>query len=336
MPDDNRELTDSAERLQRLLSARPPRLHAGLWRESVVSAARSLADVTRPLLRPSEGGEARTATARAAFEALAVLVELRDPTASEELAELCHRLRYHSDPDIAAEVRLWELVQAADERLDSRAAAHICGELLELLGRTPPEWRHLFAARRAARRLGDAAGADRVHLEFARVFLHSPHAAIAEHSNRFEGKARWLNLTGHIPQVRGPLVGGESFSVESLVGQAVFVEFWATWCGPCCRELPKLKSAYERYRPQGFEIVGISLDDDCDALLTFLDTHSIRWPVLFDDAPGTSGWENPLAIYYGIDGVPTGLLIGRDGRVAATGVRATELAARLPCLLDTA
>ncbi len=336
MPNDNRELTDSAERLQRLLAARPPRMHAELWRESVVSAAQSLADVTRPLLRPSEGGGSRTDTARAAFEALVVLVELRDPAASEELAKLCDRLRYDSAADVAAEVRLWELVQAADERLDHRAAARICGELLELLQRTPAEWRHLFAARRATRRLGDAAGTDRILHEFARVFLHSPHAAIAEHASRFEGRARWLSLTGRTPEVRGTLVAGGPFSVESLVGQVVFVEFWATWCGPCRRELPKLKGVYERYRPQGFEIVGVSLDDDCDTLTTFLDDQHIRWPVLFDHNPGTSGWESPLAVFYGIDGVPTGFLIGRDGRVAATGVRATELAAHLPQLLDLA
>src|SRR5690606_18961022 len=70
MPGDNRELRDSAERLQRLLAVRPPRKHAELWRETVVSAAQALAGIARQLLQPSEGGEARTDTARAAFEAL--------------------------------------------------------------------------------------------------------------------------------------------------------------------------------------------------------------------------------------------------------------------------
>lgn len=326
------QLRSAAERLQRLLSVRPPHAHAALWRESIISAGRTLHATARPFVLFRRGGEQRIAAVRASFEALAVLAEFRDAAAATELPDLCDELRSDSDPTIVAEVRLQDVLREVDGTT-GRAAGRACGELLGLLELSTLEWRHLFAARQATRRLGEASGASVVLLEFAQVLSRSPHAAVAAYSRRFEGTARRLTLVGKIPEILGTLAGGEPFSLEQVQGSAVFVEFWATWCGPCRRELPTLKAIYDRYRPRGFEIVGISIDDELDRLARFLAENEICWPVLFDyDA--RAGAEHPLAVKYGINGVPTGLLIDRSGRVAATGIRATELVSRLPRILE--
>ena len=66
--------------------------------------------------------------------------------------------------------------------------------------------------------------------------------------------------------LKGTLVTGKPFDPESLKGKVVFVDFWATWCGPCRAELPNVKRNYEKYHDKGFDVIGISLDDDRDGL----------------------------------------------------------------------
>jgi thiol-disulfide isomerase/thioredoxin len=75
-----------------------------------------------------------------------------------------------------------------------------------------------------------------------------------------------LNLLGSTPTLQGTVFGGEKFDWARYKGKVVLIDFWATWCGPCLRELPNVKAAYEKYHALGFDVVGISLDEDKDAL----------------------------------------------------------------------
>jgi len=75
---------------------------------------------------------------------------------------------------------------------------------------------------------------------------------------------------------------------------------------------------------RGFEVVGISLDQERDALEKFVTERKIPWPILFEPSEG-SGWQHPLATYYGISGIPTVILIGRDGNVVSLNARGERL-----------
>ena len=116
--------------------------------------------------------------------------------------------------------------------------------------------------------------------------------------------------------------------IEASKTQPVIVDFWATWCGPCVAEIPNVLEQYEKYHAQGFEVVGISLDQDRDALEKFVADRKIPWPILFEPSEG-AGWQHPLATYYGISGIPTVILIGRDGKVVTLNARGERLGEEL-------
>lgn len=118
-----------------------------------------------------------------------------------------------------------------------------------------------------------------------------------------------------------PTLAGSDLNLARYKGKVVLIDFWATWCGPCRRELPHIKSVYEKYRQRGLEVVGVSLDTDPAALKEFLQEHQIRWPQVFYPNPAERGWKSPLAQRFGVTSIPSLLLVDASGRVVATGLR---------------
>ena len=136
-----------------------------------------------------------------------------------------------------------------------------------------------------------------------------------------ELKAKPLDLTFKA-------VDGSEVDLQKLRGKVVLIDFWATWCGPCMAELPNVIKAYEKYKEKGFEIIGISLDEDKADLARVLKTKKITWPQYFDG----KGWENPYAKKYGIEGIPTMWLVNKAGMVTDTDAT-EELAEKIEKLL---
>jgi thiol-disulfide isomerase/thioredoxin len=113
-------------------------------------------------------------------------------------------------------------------------------------------------------------------------------------------------------------VQGKKFDLESYRGKVVLVDFWATWCGPCVAGLPEVIEQYKKYHDQGLEIVGISFDQDKDALQQFVKDKEMGWVQFFDG----KGWENEYGQKYGIHAIPAMWLIGRDGKIVDFNARA--------------
>lgn len=117
--------------------------------------------------------------------------------------------------------------------------------------------------------------------------------------------------------IAGPTLQGQPFELKALRGKVVLVDFWATWCGPCVAELPNVRRVYDRYHADGFEVVGVSLDNSRQQLDDYVRQKDIPWPqIIFEDEPSL-GWNNPLARRYEITGIPAMFLIDRDGHVVA-------------------
>ena len=130
-------------------------------------------------------------------------------------------------------------------------------------------------------------------------------------------------------EFREKTLDGKALSLDSYKGKVVLLDFWATWCGPCVAELPTIQECYKKYRAQGFEIVGISLDEDKDALTNFIKAKDMSWPQIFDG----KGWEAGDAKTYGVQAIPFTLLIGKDGKIAAVNPRGEELEPALQAAL---
>lgn len=108
-------------------------------------------------------------------------------------------------------------------------------------------------------------------------------------------------------------------------GKYVLVDFWASWCGPCIKELPDLVKLYNRYRNKNFEIVGVSLDQNREAWLKALVQYNMKWPQLSD----LKGWENEAARIYGVTSIPYTVLINPEGIIVEKGLRGEKLDRKL-------
>lgn len=114
---------------------------------------------------------------------------------------------------------------------------------------------------------------------------------------------------------------GKPVSVAAHKGHLVLIDFWATWCPPCRGEFPNVKKTYETYHDKGFDIIGISLDEDKDKLAGYIKDNGITWPQYFDG----KGWQNKLAVKYGIRSIPATILLDGDGKVLGKDLRGEDL-----------
>ena len=113
------------------------------------------------------------------------------------------------------------------------------------------------------------------------------------------------------PQISLPLLTddtGEVLSLDSLRGKVVYLDFWASWCGPCRLSFPQLEALRQELGPRGFEVLAVNVDEFAPDALRFLEDMSVSYPVVRDGAG-----ETPAL--YGILGMPTGFLIDRAGTV---------------------
>lgn len=123
----------------------------------------------------------------------------------------------------------------------------------------------------------------------------------------FSGTSYALQAGSQAPDFSLPGAQG-TVSMSSTAGSVVYVDFWASWCGPCRQSFPWMNSIQEKYRAQGFKVIGVNVDGKNEDAKKFLAQNPAKFAVAFDSKGVT-----PKS--YGVKGMPTSFLIGRDGKV---------------------
>ena len=119
--------------------------------------------------------------------------------------------------------------------------------------------------------------------------------------------------------------------VETKGNKYVLIDFWASWCGPCMGEVPFLVDTYAKYHGKGFEIYGVSFDNDRDAWLKAVADKKMTWVHVSD----VKGWDNQARHDYAVNGIPANFLVDcSTGKIVATNLRGEDLQAKIAELLD--
>jgi peroxiredoxin len=113
------------------------------------------------------------------------------------------------------------------------------------------------------------------------------------------------------PEIALPNQDGQLISLKQLRGKVVLIDFWASWCAPCRRNNPKLAKLYAAWRSQGFEILGISLDEDSGSWKKAIQDDKLEWLQVVDK----KGWESAAADAYHVDAIPASFLLDKHGTI---------------------
>jgi thiol-disulfide isomerase/thioredoxin len=107
-----------------------------------------------------------------------------------------------------------------------------------------------------------------------------------------------------------PLLNGTNISLSQFKGKVVFLNFWATWCGPCRSEMPSMEAVYQKMKNRGFEILAVNLGESKNKVSAFMNEYKLNFQAVLDE-------KNVTGSYYNVQAIPTTYIIDRRGLIIA-------------------
>ncbi len=123
------------------------------------------------------------------------------------------------------------------------------------------------------------------------------------------------------PEIALPNVKDSMITLSSLKGKVVLIDFWASWCGPCRQANPSVVRLYKKYKDQGFEVFGVSIDSKKAAWVKAIKKDKIKYTQVND----SGGWNSKVAAIYSVNQIPTSFLLDKEGNVFAIDAEGEEL-----------
>lgn len=325
--------------VERLLNTTPPdQSSEGLaaHREKTIEAAMTATE--RVMESPRATHEQAARAAEIKLQILLLLAQAGEERADEKLEAFREQIRGDEREAVRMVVKPQELLQrlAGWRQLDEAAKQAWLEDVvayLQAVELDSKDGRLVSYAMTMLEKLEDRDAAAALINKTAPVFQASDDEEIAAIADRLRGSLRFMNLEGTEMEIEGRLLGGGEFDWLKYQDKVVLVDFWATWCGPCIRELPNVIENYQRYHDKGFEVVGISLDTDAEQVKEFVEKRDIPWPILFSSDPEATEWDHPMAVKYGIQAIPAAILVDKSGKVVSKDARGEELGRHLQELL---
>ena len=159
---------------------------------------------------------------------------------------------------------------------------------------------------------------------FAELFIEKFGAELPEEAEQLKKKIKSkaaMMIGAEAPDFTMNTPEGTPVSLSSFKGKVTLVDFWASWCGPCRRENPHVVKLYEKYKEHGFEILGVSLDNNVERWQNAIAQDGLTWTHISD----LKKWSNEAARLYGVRSIPHTILLDKQGRIISQKLRSHQL-----------
>jgi peroxiredoxin len=139
------------------------------------------------------------------------------------------------------------------------------------------------------------------------------------------------SVGGESAEIKMPDRNGKEIGLSELKGKYILIDFWASWCGPCRRESKKITELYDKYKEQGLEIYGVSLDTEKDLWLKAIEKDNRNWT----NVSTLQGFDTPATFEYGVTALPAKFIIDAQGKIVAKNLHGEELKTKIEDLFAT-